>query len=248
MNSEDSNTFGWIHSTLPGAAVDGPGLRYLIFMSGCAFRCLYCHNPDTWKLKAGTKTSLATILSGIHSYLPFLKAGGGLTVSGGEPLTQEAFVHRLFLRVKEEWNLHTALDTQAYLAPKLPDSWFDPVDLLLLDLKHIQDDAHKELTAFSNKTILESAQRFSRMGKKMWIRHVVVPGYTDNPSDARALARFVRELDGVERVEILPFHQMGAHKWRELGLEYRLKDTPPASEELCNRIKDEFRAENLPVM
>jgi len=232
---------GYVHSVETGSALDGPGLRYLMFMAGCAFRCLYCHNPDTWKAYVHQRRALTDVVNDIGDYVPFIKRKGGLTVSGGEPLGQAAFVGELFHQVKERFGLHTALDTQGHLAGRLPDAWFEPVDLILLDIKHIDDDRHRELTGFSNQPTLDFARRMSAMGKALWIRHVIVPGWTDSMSAAARLADFVASLTTVQRVEILPFHQMGAHKWQELGLAYRLADTQPPAYELVADIRDCFR-------
>src|SRR6185369_8506813 len=143
---EKSKDFGYIHSVTTGAAIDGPGLRYLLFVSGCNFRCLYCHNPDTWSSHPEQKRTMGEVLEDIGKYAKFLKKAGGLTVSGGEPMTQPDFVGELFHQVKKRWGLHTALDTQGSLAYKVSDEWFDPVDLVLLDIKHIDNDRHKALT------------------------------------------------------------------------------------------------------
>lgn len=236
---------GRVHSVLPGAAVDGPGLRYLVFMSGCAYRCLYCHNPDTWKLAGGKETRLSELIAGIASYRPFLAKGGGVTVSGGEPLMQAAFVGELFSRIKSELGLHTALDTNGSLASGLEDSWFDPIDLVLLDIKHSDEEAHRRLTGASLEPVLACARRISAMGKSLWIRHVLVPGLTDDPSVTRRIAQFAADLGRVERVDVLPFHQLGAYKWRELGLGYELEKVEPPTEERLDEAKEIFRSLGL---
>jgi len=237
---------GFVHSVERGATLDGPGVRYLIFLAGCAFRCLYCHNPDTWKAYSHQKKSLAEVLEDIGKYLPYLRRGG-VTVSGGEPLGQATFVQALFREVKERWGLHTALDTQGNLGGRVDDAWFENVDLLLLDIKHFDDDRHRALTAFPVAPTLEFARRMSRLGKSMWIRHVVVPGWTDDVDHASRLADFVATLPTVTKVDLLPFHQLGAHKWKELNLEYRLKDTLPPSPEVMETLKKVFRSRGLPV-
>jgi pyruvate formate lyase activating enzyme len=236
-----------VHSVERGATVDGPGVRYLIFLAGCAFRCLYCHNPDTWKAWSHQKKSLAEVVEDIGRYLPYLRRGGGLTVSGGEPLGQATFVGALFEEVKDRWGLHTALDTQGNLGGRVDDAWFDSVDLLLLDIKHLDDGRHRALTAFPVEPTLEFARRMARLGKPMWIRHVVVPGWTDNLDHAGRLADFVTTLPSVERVELLPFHQLGAQKWKELNLEYKLADTLPPTDGVMESLRGVFRQRGLTV-
>ncbi|MEN9353926.1 MAG: pyruvate formate lyase-activating protein [Fibrobacterota bacterium] len=242
-----SSLHGFVHSTERGSAVDGPGIRYLLFLSGCAFRCLYCHNPDTWKVQAGERREVGELVTEIGKYTEFLKRGGGVTVSGGEPLFQADFVQEFFLRVKAELGLHTCLDTNGHLAADLPDEWFDCVDLVLLDIKHIDDAKHKALTGFSNAPVLEFARRLSAMGKPLWIRHVLLPGHTDALEDVEALTEFVKSIEGVERVEILPFHQMGASKWKESGLNYALEGVPACTQAQAEAVRDVFRSQGIMV-
>lgn len=239
------NTTGYVHSTFTSGAVDGPGMRFVIFTSGCPMRCLYCHNPDSWDRHGGTKRTIDSLLADIGKYTPFLKAAGGVTVSGGEPLMQADFVHELLRRCKSELGLHTALDTNGLLARGLPDDWFDVVDLVLLDIKQIDPAKHLKLTATPVKPVLEFAQRMARIGKPTWLRYVLVPGYTDDPCDVETLARFVAELKNIERVEVLPFHQMGAYKWQELEMPYELADTKPPSSDVIERVRQQFEAHGL---
>lgn len=236
---------GFVHSTERGSAVDGPGIRYLLFLSGCAFRCLYCHNPDTWKREAGERHEVGELVTEIGRYAEFLKRGGGVTVSGGEPLMQADFVRELFLRVKSELGLHTCLDTNGFLAENLSDAWFDCVDLVLLDLKHIDDAKHRALTGFSNAPVLATARRLAALEKPMWIRHVLLPGHTDAPEDIEALTEFVKSIEGVERVEILPFHQMGEAKWRESGVAYALAGMPACTQEQAEGVREAFRRNGI---
>lgn len=236
----DPPSGGYVHSVEPSAAVDGPGMRYALFVSGCQMRCLYCHNPDTWDHKSSIWRSVDEVMADIGKYAPFLKFAGGLTISGGEPMMQADFVHEIFRRAKEQYGLHTALDTNGLLAWRFPDEWFDVVDLVLLDIKQINPEKHKALTATSLDRILEFARRLDSMGKPMWVRYVLVPGYTDDPEDVRKLADFVCSLSNVKRVEILPFHKMGEYKWKELGLKYELEDVQPPSQEEIDRIKPLF--------
>ena len=236
---------GHVHSTIVGGAVDGPGMRFVLFMSGCQMRCLYCHNPDSWDRQGGTQRTVDDVIAEIGKYSLFLKAAGGLTVSGGEPLVQAEFVHEVMRRCKQEYGLHTALDTNGLLAKKLSDDWFDVVDLVLLDIKHIDPKKHKRLTSAHLEPVIEFAQRRARMGKPTWIRYVLVPGYTDDVNDVERLATFVSSLKNVERVEILPFHKMGEFKWKEVGARYALTETPAPTPELVERVKKQFEAHGL---
>lgn len=232
---------GWIHSVERGVAVDGPGLRYLVFLSGCAWRCQYCHNPDTWSPEAGKPTEIGDLIQDIREYAPFLSRGGGVTLSGGEPLVQAGFAGELLRAVKSQLGLHTCLDTNGHLAGSLPDAWFEAVDLVLLDLKLLDPVAHRALTGSGNDEALALARRLARLGKPAWIRRVLVPGVTDGDAEIDALADLVLELGNVERVEVLPFHQLGSAKWERLGLHYpyaRRPSCPPERvEEVCDRLR-----------
>jgi pyruvate formate lyase activating enzyme len=218
---------GYLHSVETGAAVDGPGMRFVFFMNGCYFRCQYCHNPDTWKIHGGKKVTLEDAMKEIRPYGKFLKFAGGVTISGGEPMVQAPFVGALFRRIKEELDLHTALDTQGFLHETLPDEWFDPIDLVLLDIKHSDPEKYKKITGKELQPTLDFAHRLVRLNKKIWIRYVLVPMLTDDQDDILRLADFLVTLGPiVERVEVLPFHQMGAFKWKALGIPYPLEHTP----------------------
>lgn len=240
-----SGLIGSVHSTITGGAVDGPGLRFVLFMSGCLMRCLYCHNPDTWNIANGTPRTVDNILSEVGKVSLFLKAAGGITISGGEPLVQADFVHEVFARCKAEYGLHTALDTNGLLARNLPDEWFDVVDLVLLDIKQIDPDKHRRLTSAPLEPVLDFAQRLARMGKPTWVRYVLVPGLTDDVDDVERLADYVATLKNVERVEILPFHKMGEYKWKEIGVPYELGDMLPPAPELVDRVRKQFEARGL---
>ena len=225
--------FGYVHSYETGAAVDGPGVRFALFIAGCPFRCTYCHNPDTWDMKRGKRTSSDQVLQEIAKYASFLRIAGGLTITGGEPLTQPDFVHEIFLRAKNELKLHTALDTQGYLAAKLSDAWFDPIDLVLLDIKIMNPEKHLQITGKELQPSLDFALRLNHLQKKTWLRYVLIPGITDAPEDIDALANFISSLACIERVEVLPFHNLGIHKWKELNLPYTLKNQKnPSPEEV----------------
>lgn len=235
--TDNRSVTGFLHSVESGAAVDGPGMRFVFFMSGCQFRCLYCHNPDTWKLHSGREVGIDDALAEVKPYAGFLKFSGGVTISGGEPLMQAEFVGALLHQIKLRWGLHTALDTQGFLHEHVADAWFEPVDLVLLDIKHIVPEQYQRLTGKPLQPTLDFAQRLVRLNKRMWVRYVLVPGWTDKEADIRALAHWIAEhiASHVDRVEVLPFHQMAKQKWQEVGIRYELADTPtPAPEQTAH--------------
>ncbi|TPW33450.1 pyruvate formate lyase-activating protein [Martelella alba] len=237
---------GFLHSVETGGAVDGPGMRFVFFMAGCQFRCLYCHNPDTWKLHNGRKVDVEDMLKEVRPYAGFLKFAGGVTFSGGEPMMQAPFVGNVMSHIKKEMGLHIALDTQGYLHEAVDDEWFDNVDLVMLDIKHIDPEKYHALTAQPLQPTLDFAQRLKRLGKKTWIRYVFVPDLTDDPEDVAKMADYVASLGAiVERVEVLPFHQMGVSKWDALGMEYTLRDTRTPTNEEAEAARDVFRARGL---
>jgi len=219
---------GYVHSVETGGTVDGPGIRFVLFLNGCPLRCKYCHNPDTWQMKRGTLRHANDILAEIRTYRSFLlRAKGGVTLSGGEPLMQPAFLETI-LRGCKEMGLHTALDTSGHLGHLASDSLLDLVDLVLLDIKSGDEKTFRQTTGKSLQPTLDFAARLSARGIPMWIRFVLVPGLTDDAENIRAVARVIATLDPVTRVEILPFHQLAAHKYENLGIDYPLKDTPQA--------------------
>lgn len=243
----DGDVVGYLHSVETGAAADGPGVRFVFFTSGCQFRCLYCHNPDTWKLHRGRKVTVDEALTELKPLAGFFKFAGGVTVSGGEPLMQPEFVGALLRKIKA-LGLSTALDTQGFLHEDTDDGFYDAVDLVMLDIKQIDPVKYKELTAQDLQPTLDFAHRMVRLGKKLWIRYVLVPGWTDDQADVEHLADFLVTLGPlVERIDVLPFHQLGAHKWEELGMEYRLKDNPTPTPELVDRVKQQFAARGFLV-
>ena len=238
---------GYIHSIETGGTLDGPGIRFVAFLSGCHFRCLYCHNPDTWKLKHGLHVTVDDLMDEIERYADFLiKYGGGVTLSGGEVMVQPAFVETLVRRIKAR-GLHVALDTNGYLGDHVSDDLMHDVDLWLLDLKAYDETIHTRVTGQSNVPVKAFARRLSQAGERMWIRFVLVPGLTDDVGDISQLADFIASLETVERVEILKFHQMGAYKWRALGLDYALENTKPPDNDLLNRVHRQFAARGLNV-
>jgi pyruvate formate lyase activating enzyme len=232
---------GWVHSFETGSTVDGPGVRLTLFMSGCLLRCLYCHNPDTWHLKDGHRVGLQRAAARLAEFAPMLRAmGGGLTISGGEPMIQKEFVRGMFVAAKD-MGLHTALDTSGFLGARADDGFLANVDLVLLDIKSGDPDTYKKVTAQELAPTLRFAERLQAMGKPVWIRYVLVPGLTDDADNISAVARFVAPMKNVEWVEVLPFHQMGSFKWQSLGLEYRLADTPAATKAQKDAALEIFR-------
>ncbi len=233
---------GRIHSVETCGTVDGPGLRYVVFMQGCPMRCRYCHNPDTWDVKAGKEITADSLMEEIERYLPYMRAsGGGVTATGGEPMLQTPFVSELFSRCKEK-GIHTALDTSGicYRPEKKQDPDLERLlsvtDLVLLDLKVIDAAKHHWLTGHHNKGILAFAKLLSRRNIPMWIRHVLVPGVTDDPEEIGRLAQFLAQLASVEKVEVLPYHKLGVYKWEALGIPYSLKDTVPPDQDEVEKI------------
>ena len=234
--------FGWIHSYETGSTVDGPGVRIMVFMSGCLLRCLYCHNPDTWHLKDGTRIELAHAVRRLGDFAPALRAmGGGLTISGGEPLVQTGFTRGLFTAAKR-LGLHTALDTSGSLGDRADDDYLAQVDLVLLDIKSGDPDTYRHVTGAELEPTLRFAQRLHAMGKPVWIRFVLVPGLTDDPDNIAKVAQIVAPMTNVEWVEVLPFHQMGAYKWKTLGMEYQLADTSPPTDAQVQTALEMFRS------
>ncbi|WP_284139166.1 MULTISPECIES: pyruvate formate-lyase-activating protein [unclassified Virgibacillus] len=228
---------GRIHSVETCGTLDGPGIRYVLFMQGCLLRCQFCHNPDTWKIGDGKEVTVEEIVSDIKTYLPFFQASnGGVTVSGGEPLLHTKFLVALFKELKK-LGIHTAIDTSGGCFSKSPsfmkslDELLALTDLVLLDLKQIDPSKHKTLTGLSNEHILDFAQYLASKNIPVWIRHVLVPGITDNDADLQKLATFIKALANVEKVEVLPYHKLGVYKWEALGYDYPLKDVEPPSEE-----------------
>ena len=239
---------GYIHSVETLGTVDGPGVRYVIFAQGCPLRCLYCHNPDSWKLKKGLLVSSGSLLDEIQITADFLRrAKGGVTLSGGEPLVQPKFVASI-LRGCKEMKLHTALDTTGHLGDKATDAMLADTDLVLLDIKSIAPDIYRHVTGAELQPTLDFARRLDSMGKKMWIRFVLVPGLTDDPANVNGLADFVASLKMVERVEVAPFHKMGEFKWKELRRPYKLADTAPPTQESISQVHHAFSSRGITVV
>lgn len=229
---------GKIHSIETFGTVDGPGIRYVIFLQGCHLRCKYCHNRDTWDTTVGTPKKVSELVQDIQKYSDYIKfSKGGVTVTGGEPLLQPKFLIALFTELKK-LGYHTALDTSG-MFPLTPEvkQVLSLTDLVLLDIKHIDDEKCKDLVGFSNKLELEFANYLSENGIKMWIRQVIIPGITDDENDLIRLKEFLQTLKTVEKIELNPYHTLGVYKWEDLGLEYPLKGVRQASTEDIERAK-----------
>ncbi len=236
---------GRIHSYESMGTVDGPGIRFVVFTQGCPLRCLYCHNPDCRPSDGGREVSAAEVLAEVQKYRSYLK-GGGVTVSGGEPLMQPEFVAAI-LQGCRGLGLHTALDTSGYCAIEVAQPVLAQTDLVLLDIKSFDPQIYQRVTHVSQAPTLAMARHLSRIGKPTWIRFVLVPGWTDAPHNVAGLADFVAGLANVERVEVLPFHKLGESKWAQLGWNYQLKDTPEPSEMLISQTQAIFRSRGLLV-
>ena len=229
---------GKIHSIETFGTVDGPGIRYVIFLQGCHLRCKYCHNRDTWDTTIGTPKKVSELVQDIQKYSDYIKfSKGGVTVTGGEPLLQPKFLIALFTELKK-LGYHTALDTSG-MFPLTPEvkQVLSLTDLVLLDIKHIDDEKCKDLVGFSNKLELELANYLSENGIKMWIRQVIIPGITDDENDLIRLKEFLQTLKTVEKIELNPYHTLGVYKWEDLGLEYPLKGVRQANTEDIERAK-----------
>jgi pyruvate formate lyase activating enzyme len=241
----ESGDWAFVHSFATGSAVDGPGVRLVGWLASCQFRCAFCHNPDTWKLSNGMPVSLTRAIEVVKQYSHDLKTmKGGLTISGGEPLLQHRFVLKLFAAVKR-FGVHTALDTNGFFGARLTDDDLKSIDLFLLGLKAIDPDVHKRLTGMENGPVHEFARRLAARKHPVRIRYVVVPGYTDNMDEIGRMADFAAELGNVERVDVLPFHQMGRFKWEKLGMDYKLKDAQPPPKEIIDQALARFRKAGL---
>ena len=238
---------GRIHSIETCGTVDGPGIRYILFTQGCPLRCKYCHNPDTWRMQDGREVDTDSLISEIVRYKPYMQfSGGGLTVSGGEPLLQPEFVKDLFMKAKQN-GIHTCIDTSGFISIDKADPVLDYTDLVLLDIKSYNPDVYKDLTGVPLDPTLKFANHLNERQIPVWIRYVLVPGLTDNPEDIQALAAFLASLGNVQRLDILPFHKMGEFKWEQLGYEYSLMDTDEPTKEDVAMAKEIFTSYDLPV-
>jgi pyruvate formate lyase activating enzyme len=236
---------GFLHSFTTGSAVDGPGVRIVGWTTGCQFRCLYCHNPDTWTLSNGIPVTLARATEELRKYRHGLKImSGGFTLSGGEPLLQDRFAIKL-LSAAKSMGIHTALDTNGALGSRLTDAELEQIDLVLLDIKGWDPERHRRLTGMDIGPVLDFARRLADRRRPIWLRFVLVPGLTDRDEDIAQIAKFSAGSGNVERVDVLPFHQMGRFKWKELKYNYTLDGVQPPSLETVEKVCMQFRAEGL---
>ncbi len=238
---------GRIHSIETCGTVDGPGIRYVIFTQGCPLRCLYCHNPDCRHPEDGKEVTVDELITDIQKYKSYMKfSGGGVTVTGGEPLMQPEFVAEIFRRC-QELEIHTTLDTSGYVNLATAKPVLKYVDLVLLDIKSFDKKTYQQVTQVSLEPTLNFARYLNVINQPAWIRFVLVPNLTDASNNINGLAKFISQLNNIERVEILPFHKMGEYKWKQLRYDYKLKNTPSASPELVNKAKAIFQEYSIEV-
>lgn len=240
--SDADGVFGYVHSYETSSRYDGPGLRVVLFVSGCLLRCSYCHNPDTWHLKDGTCVSAQQVIDRLADFAPALRSlDGGLTISGGEPMVQLGFTRRILAAAKQ-MGLHTAVETSGYLGDRADDRYLSCLDLVLLDIKSSNPETYRNVTGRELAPTLRFAERLAAIGKPVWVRFTLVPGFTDDPANVNGIARFVAPMKNVEWVEVQPFHQLGAFKWKAMKLEYKYANTLAPAPELTNRVIDQFKA------
>ncbi|MGB0894360.1 MAG: pyruvate formate lyase 1-activating protein [Parashewanella sp.] len=235
-------TLGRIHSIESFGTVDGPGIRFIAFMQGCLMRCQYCHNRDTWDLHGGKEISVDELMEQVITYRPFLEASnGGVTASGGEAILQADFVADFFKACKAK-NLHTCLDTNGFVRKYTDsiDQLLDNTDLVLLDIKQLDEEKHILLTSVSNQRTLQFAEYLAKRNQPTWVRYVVVGGFTDDIASAKRLAEFIKPMKNVEKVELLPYHELGKHKWEAMGEPYQLDSISPPAKEVMEAIKSVF--------
>ena len=235
---------GYIHSVESFGAVDGPGIRYVVFFQGCPLRCKYCHNPDTWERNAGKETSVGELIAEIRKYKNFLRTGG-VTLSGGEPTMQPEFLEALLTACHDE-GFHTVIDTVGVLPLSVTAPSIDAADMLLLDLKCIDTDIAKDLTGQGNENMLRTLDYCEEKRKPIWIRQVLLDGYTLNLEHAHRIGELLKNYTCIEKVDLLPFHQMAAYKWAELGIPYSLEDTKEPEPEKVQAFKDILLSYGLP--
>ena len=234
-------TEGYIHSTESMGTVDGPGIRYVVFLQGCPLRCKYCHNPDTWKLKEGKKVTVEELMQKIIKIKPYIeRSGGGITISGGEPTMQLDFTLEL-LKTAKKAGLHTALDTSGYIESEKFKKLLPYLDLVLLDLKVLDDHKHQKLTGVSNHKTLNLLEFLEAEEQPYWIRQVIVPGITDDLEEMREFASFLADKKSLQKVELLPYHKLGEHKWKNLGLKYQLINVEPPTDKKMAELNAVFK-------
>ena len=239
---------GFLHSFTTGSCVDGPGVRVVAWTTGCHFRCHYCHNPDTWKMKNGIPVTIEQASKELSKYKHGLKVmKGGFTISGGEPLLQDRFVIKLFTAA-QGMGIHTAIDSNGYLGSKLSDEDLEKIDLYMMCIKAWDTNLHHRLTGMDSAPVLAFAKRLAARKRPMWLRYVLVPGLTDSQEEVTNMANFAASLGNVERVDLLPFHQMGAFKWKKLEIPYPLDKVEPPTQEVIDQTRSRFQAVGLQVV
>lgn len=233
---------GYIHSRESFGTLDGPGIRYVLFMQGCPMRCIYCHNPDTWALHGGTEITANEVIEEFKKNRSFY-SNGGITVSGGEPLLQIDFLLDLFGKAKNE-NIHTCIDTSGITFSGADNAYREKLDrlmeltdLVMLDIKHVDSDRHRELTEHSNENVLAFAKYLEEKRVPLWVRHVVVEGYTDDEKSLFELGQFIGRLQNLKALDVLPYHTLGVSKYKELGIPYKLDGLEPTSQQRANEAK-----------
>jgi pyruvate formate lyase activating enzyme len=242
FKDDGKGAFGYAHSYETSSRYDGPGLRVVLFLSGCLLRCTYCHNPDTWHLKDGTYVSAQQVIDRLASFAPALRAlDGGLTISGGEPMVQLSFTQRILAGAKA-LGLHTAIETSGFLGDRCDEQFLSVLDLVLLDIKSSNPDTYRKVTGRDLAPTLRFAERLAKIGKPAWVRFTLVPGHTDDPANVEGIAKFVAPMKNVEWVEVQPFHQLGSFKWKAMNLDYKNADTPTPTPDLIGRVIEQFRA------
>jgi pyruvate formate lyase activating enzyme len=242
LPEDAEGAFGYVHSYESSSRYDGPGLRIVLFVSGCLLRCTYCHNPDTWHLKDGTYVSARQVINRLGDFAGALRTlGGGLTISGGEPMVQMAFTRHILAAAKQ-MGLHTAIETSGYLGDRADEKYLSCLDLVLLDIKSGDPDTYHKVTGRDLAPTLRFAERLSELGKPVWVRFTLVPGLTDDPMNVEKIARFVAPMKNVEWVEVQPFHQLGEFKWKAMKLDYKLADTQRPPADIVKRVLEQFRA------
>lgn len=249
MNESDKakvvtmSTMGYVHSIETFGTLDGPGIRYVVFLQGCPLRCKYCHNPDTWGVQEGKKMYSRDVVSDILKYKNYIKTGG-VTVSGGEPLLQSDFVAEI-LKLCHDNGIHTCIDTSGIIPVNSCKNAIDEADLILLDIKHIDSDKCKNITGQGNKNTLEMLNYCQQQGKDVWIRYVLVPGLTDDKEAIEKMAKYLSGFSVIKKTELLPFHKMGEFKWKQLGLNYELESTLEPTKDSINEVKNIFQRYGL---
>jgi pyruvate formate lyase activating enzyme len=240
-----SGDMGFLHSFTTGATTDGPGVRVVAWTTGCMWRCVYCHNPDTWTMSNGIPVTVTKAAEELRKYRHGLKVmSGGFTLSGGEPLMQHRFAVKLFTAAKA-MGIHTALDTNGFYGDRLSDADLETIDLVMLDIKTADPERHRRLVGMGPYPTFDFARRLAARRRSIWLRFVLVPGWTDDLDDIAKIAAFAAGLGNVERVDVLPFHQMGKYKWKALGMDYAVQDVEPPTTEAVDRVIAVFRAAGL---